>query len=87
MTTTPELIARMKTVLREQEMPMFSDVELESILNNSDSFDMAVYKAAIMKSENTQLVVSGVTIADTSAYFLRIARMHRPSNSGQLKGV
>lgn len=87
MTATQELLTRMKTILRETDMPMFSDAELQSILENSNSFDEAVYEAAILKSENTQLVVSGVTLADSSSYFLRIARRYRPSHSGQLKGV
>lgn len=76
----------MKNILREDVMPMFSDAQLADMLQRADSLDEAIYKAAIQKSENTSLIVSGVTVADSSAYFLRIARTHRPNNTGTLKG-
>lgn len=82
-----ENMHKMKLALRERDMPMFSDEELQYFLETCDSYNEAVYKAALLKSENTALQVSGVSTADTSAYFLRIAQMHKPNNTGILKGA
>ena len=46
---------RLKFILRESEMPMFTDEELQSYLDNSDSFELALYELLMLKSENTGL--------------------------------
>lgn len=76
----------MSRELREVDMPYFSQEELADILERSEDVEEAIYSAAILKAENTSMQVSGVTTADSSAYFLRIARRHKPNNTGQLKG-
>lgn len=77
-------LERMKFILRENEMPMFEDTELQNYLDSSESFDMALYELLLLKSENTQLQVSGLSIQDTSNYFRRLAQTYRPYNSGLL---
>ena len=77
---------RLKFILRESEMPMFTDEELQSYLDNSDSFELALYELLLLKSENTGLQISGLTIQDTSSYFRRLAQTYRPHNSGVLGG-
>lgn len=79
-------IQKMKAILKEDTMPLLSDDVLELLLRESDSFNEAIYRAAIMKSEDTTLNVSGLSTADTAAFFLRLARLYRPNNSGTLKG-
>ena len=81
-----ETLDRLKFILRESEMPMFTDEELQSYLDNSDSFELALYELLLLKSENTGLQVSGLTIQDTSSYFRRLAQTYRPHNSGVLGG-
>lgn len=81
-----ETLDRLKFILRESEMPMFTDGELQSYLDNSDSFDLALYELLLLKSENTGLQVSGLNIQDTSSYFRRLAQTYRPHNSGVLGG-
>lgn len=81
-----ETLDRLKFILRESEMPMFTDEELQSYLDNSDSFDLALYELLLLKSENTGLQVSGLNIQDTSSYFRRLAQTYRPHNSGVLGG-
>lgn len=81
-----ETLDRLKFILRESEMPMFTDAELQSYLDNSDSFDLALYELLLLKSENTGLQVSGLNIQDTSSYFRRLAQTYRPHNSGVLGG-
>ena len=81
-----ETLDRLKFILRESEMPMFTDEELQNYLDNSDSFDLALYELLLLKSENTGLQVSGLNIQDTSSYFRRLAQTYRPHNSGVLGG-
>lgn len=81
-----EILDRLKFILRESEMPMFTDEELQSYLDSSESFEIALYELLLLKSENTGLQVSGLTITDTSSYFRRLAQTYRPHNSGVLGG-
>lgn len=83
---TAEMLDRLKFILRESEMPMFTDEELQKYLDNSDSFELALYELLMLKSENTGLQVSGLNIQDTSSYFRRLAQTYRPHNSGVLGG-
>ena len=83
---TSETLDRLKFILRESEMPMFTDEELQKYLDNSDSFELALYELLLLKSENTGLQVSGLNIQDTSSYFRRLAQTYRPHNSGVLGG-
>lgn len=77
---------RLKFILRESEMPMFTDEELQSYLDSSESYEMALYELLLMKAENTGLSISGLSIQDTSSYFRRLAQTYRPNNSGTLEG-
>ena len=86
MVLTSDQLATVKRVLREDTMPLLSDELIADISNSSDTLDEVIYKGALMKSEDTTLQVSGLSTADTSKYFLRIASMHRPSNTGILGG-
>lgn len=77
---------RLKFILRESEMPMFTDEELQSYLDSSESYEVALYELLLLKAENTGLSVSGLNIQDTSSYFRRLAQTYRPCNSGILEG-
>lgn len=81
-------IDRMKMVLREREIPYFSDDELQFYLseNNGDE-DAAIYQCLMIKAEDTSVSVSGFSAGDSSAYFRRLASNYRPNNSGILGGV
>lgn len=83
---TPE-IAELKLRLREEDYPMFTNQELQYFIDTSESLDMATYRAAIFKSEADGLTLNGITLNSTADFFLRIASMYRPINSGILKGV
>ncbi len=85
MKVSDESLSNMKKALREDAMPLLSDEELMMLLTNSDSVEEAIYNGAILKSENTTLQINGMTTADTSKYFLRIASLYRPNNTGILK--
>ena len=87
MILTSDQLATVKRILREDTMPLLSDELIADISSSSDTLDEVIYKGALMKSEDTTLQVSGLSTADTSKYFLRIASMHRPSNTGILGGA
>lgn len=78
----------LKIMCREKDYPYFDDKELEFYYekNNKDLYATA-YECLVIKAESSGIRVSGLTTADTSVYFLRLAAQYRPSNSGTLKGV
>lgn len=78
-------IMRVKVILREKDMPMFSDEEIQEFVDSSESVEQALYEMLVLKSENTALNISGLTTAETSDYFRRLAFMYRPHNSGVLE--
>lgn len=77
----------LKIVLREDAVPFFTDEQLNFYLreNNSD-FNLTAYRCLLIKAENTTLSISGLTAADSSQYFRRLAARYRPHNSGTLSG-
>lgn len=79
-------LEELKLIIRENDCPFFDDEELQYHLESQGSVKAAAYRCLVLKSENTTLSVSGLNCADTSAYFLRLAQMYRPNNSGRLKG-
>lgn len=81
-------IEDLKIVLRERDVPFFTDEELEFYLEeNQGNYQATAYQCLLIKAENTTLTISGLTAADSSAYFRRLASQYRPHNSGVLKGV
>lgn len=82
-----ETLNTLKMILRESAAPYFSDEELEFYLNkNGGDIDATLYECFIVKAEDTTLSVSGLSLADTSKYFRRLAQKYRPRNTGILRG-
>lgn len=80
-------IEKLKMLLRETDYPYFQDAELSFYLEkNNGDLNATVYECLLIKAENVQLNVSGLSTADTSKYFLRLAKKYKPSNSGTLSG-
>lgn len=87
MDTTQETLKRLKIVLREDDIPFFTDEQLSFYLNeNNDSFSDTAYQCLLIKAENTTMSIAGMTAADSSAYFRRLAARYRPHNTGILSG-
>ena len=81
-------IQDLKIVLREEQVPFFSDAELQFYLNeNNGDYKATAYQCLLIKAENTTLNISGLSTADTSTYFRRLASRYRPRNSGILGGM
>ena len=74
------ILEKIKIVLRENEIPFFTDEEIEFHIEMAQGdFNYAVYTLAITKAETCHMALSGLTLADTSDYWLRIAQTYRPS--------
>lgn len=83
-----EKLKELKIILREKDIPFFEDEDLKYHLEaNGGDVKKTAYRCLIIKSEDTTLSLSGLTTADTSSYFRRLAQQYRPNNSGILKGV
>lgn len=81
-------IEDLKIVLRETDIPFFTDEQLDFYLReNGGNYDLTAYQCLLIKAEDTTLQVSGLSAADSSKYFLRLAAKYRPNNSGILKGA
>lgn len=77
----------LKIILRESDIPFFSDEQLEFYLReNGGNYRATAYQCLLIKAEDTTLSVSGLSAADSSKYFRRLASKYRPHNSGILKG-
>lgn len=78
---------RIKKLLREVECPFFSDDDIDFYLSeNNGNENKTLYQMFLIKAEDTTLSVSGLSCADTSKYFRRLAQRYRQNNSRQLKG-
>jgi hypothetical protein len=80
-------IEKLKKLMMEAEVPYFSDEDLQFWLdeNKGDVYATA-YQCLKIKAQNTSLNISGLSTADTTKYFLRLANTYRPRNSGTLIG-
>jgi len=77
----------LKIILREGDIPFFTDEQLEFYLSqNGGDLRTTAYQCLLVKAEDTTLSVNGLSTADTSKYFRRLASQYRPFNSGILKG-
>jgi hypothetical protein len=78
----------LKRMVRETEIQFFQDKELDEYFEEcGEDLRKTAHKLLIIKAEDSTLSVSGLSSSDTSKYFLRLARMYRPNNSGIQKGV
>lgn len=82
-----EDIRELQLILREESVAFFSEEELQYYLDKNDgNIENTAYECFTIKAEDTSLTISGMTTADTSKYFLRLAAKYRPNNSGILRG-
>ncbi len=77
-----EPLEELKLLCREKQVPLFEDDELQYQLEKAGGdVSLAAYRCLLIKAENSTVQVSGLTLADTSAYWLRLAAAVRPSGS------
>lgn len=82
-----DAVDTLKTILREKEVPFFDEDELKMHLERAgEDEELAAYHCLIIKAEECSLSVSGLSLADSSAYWLRLASMYRPNCTSVRKG-
>ena len=80
-------IEQIKMIIREKDVPYFDDEEIQAYLAlNDNDYKKTIYDLLLVKAENTTTNISGLSIADSSDYFRRLARRYAPTNSQVLKG-
>lgn len=79
-------IDELKLILREDDIPFFTDEQINKYTALYETLDLALYAMLMVKAENTQMQIAGMSTQDTSSYFRKLARQYRPNNSGILKG-
>lgn len=78
---------RIKLILQEDDAQFFTDEQIEFYVQENDgNIDSAIYQMLIIKSESSEISVSGLSTQDTSGYFKRLASRYKPRNTGILKG-
>ena len=76
-------IQDLKTRLREESSPFFTDEELTYYFNlyNQD-LDLTTYHLCILKAEDDSISLpGGLTLANNSQYWLRLAKKYKPNGS------
>ena len=82
-----EPLEELKLLCREKQVPFFEDDELLYQLEKADGdVALAAYRCLLIKAENCAAQVSGLTLADTHTYWLRLASSVRPSGSCIVQG-
>lgn len=80
-------INQLKINLREAQVPFFDDPELQYQIERANwDVDLATYNCLIIKAEECSLNVSGLSLSDSSSYWLRLAAMYRPNATAVTKG-
>lgn len=80
-------VEELKSILRERDVPFFDEDELRLQLEHAgNDMELAAYRCLIIKAEECSLSVSGLSLADSSAYWLRLASMYRPNCTTVRKG-
>lgn len=84
-TISYEMLDAIKRELREKDCPFFSDDDINYYYNkNEKNKDATLRELFLIKAEDSTISVSGLSTADTSAYFRRMASRYRQFNSGVL---
>ena len=76
-------IQELKLILREETSPFFTDEEIAYYLNkNNNSINDAAYECLLLKAEDDSIALpGGLTLANNSEYWLRLAKKYKPNGS------
>lgn len=73
--------------LRERQVPFFDEEELRYHLERAgNDVELATYHCLVIKAEECSLSVSGLSLSDSSSYWLRLASLYRPNGTTVVKG-
>ena len=76
-------IQELKLILREETSPFFTDEEITYYLNkNNGNINNAAYECLLLKAEDDSIALpGGLTLANNSEYWLRLAKKYKPNGS------
>ena len=76
-------IQELKLILREETSPFFTDEEIAYYLNkNNGNINNAAYECLLLKAEDDSIALpGGLTLANNSEYWLRLAKKYKPNGS------
>ena len=76
-------IQELKLRLREETSPFFTDEEIAYYLNkNNGNINNAAYECLLLKAEDDSIALpGGLTLANNSSYWLRLAKKYKPNGS------
>lgn len=87
MDTAIDNLSKLKLMLREDDVSFFTDEELKMYLQkNNNDINFTAYECLIIKAENNTVAISGLTLEDTSKYWLRLAKMYAPVATTIIRG-
>lgn len=76
-------IQELKLILREETSPFFSDEEIAYYLQkNNGNINSTAYECLLLKAEDDSISLpGGLTLANNSTYWLRLAKKYKPNGS------
>ena len=76
-------IQELKLILREETSPFFTDEEIAYYLEkNNGNINNAAYECLLLKAEDDSIQLpGGLTLANNSEYWLRLAKKYKPNGS------
>ena len=76
-------IQELKLILREETSPFFTDEEIAYYLDkNNGNINNAAYECLLLKAEDDSIALpGGLTLANNSEYWLRLAKKYKPNGS------
>ncbi|MDK2917294.1 MAG: hypothetical protein PWQ37_27 [Candidatus Petromonas sp.] len=90
-------LEELKFNLRESENPYFDDTELQVLLDKNQigveddgatpiyDINAATYEGLLIKAEDDSIKLPGLDIPSSQKYYLRLARLFRPSRTCNIK--
>ena len=77
------VLEKLKKELREDTSPFFSNDDLNYYLEkNNNDLNKTIYECLLLKSEDDSIALpGGLSLANNSNYWLRLARKYRPNSS------
>lgn len=76
-------LEKLKMELRETSSPFFDDADLLYYLEkNNNDLNKTIYECLLLKAEDDSIALpGGLSLANNSNYWLRLARKYRPNGS------
>lgn len=78
-------LEKLKFNLQEVNFPYFTDVELQSLLDEYGSVKAASYQGCLIKAQDDSVKLGPIDTISNEKYWLRRARLFKPTLTGTMK--